>query len=361
MTYKILLFIFCLFAFEMNALSQTSSGTEKVETDSLKTYQIQKLKQEIQKLKSENSISPGVQALPTYGGIVTALIAVLGTFFSFWKYLKEKHTENKIHLEAKFNSVINNLGSSSHSIQASAAVSLLTFLNPEYKEFHHQAYLILLANLKSELPDNVNALLVKTFEKAIRLKLEALHSKKSDDGGGYNIELDLTRANLYRIDLHGLNLENVDFAFSNLRSANLDGCNLKRAKGFKTDLSCARLSRTNMAEGRFDQANFENAQFHETNLVSAKLKNTNLKGAEFQQAQLQDAHLDGSDICGAKFEHANLNNAFLKEIKYNNTDLMSISKAKDASWEKANFDKGTFEKIKQLPLNKKRAESNCPD
>jgi uncharacterized protein YjbI with pentapeptide repeats len=331
----------------------------------LKIYQVEKLKQEIEQLKAENSSSPIIRRLPTYVGMVTALVALIGAFISYSKYLTERQSEtdqkiqeNKLHLEAKFDSVINNLGSPSHSIQASAAISLLTFLRPEYKEFHQQVYLILLANLKTDLPENINALLVKTFEKAIRLNIEALQSQKSDkmNTNRSSIELDLSRANLYRIDLHGLDLENVDLAFSNLRSANLDGCNLKRAKGFKTNLSCARLSRSNMTEGRFDQANFEDAQFHETNLISTKLKNTNLKGAEFQKAKLQDANLDESEIYGAKFEHANLNNTYLRKIKYRESDLATLLNAKDDSWEKANFDKDIYAKLNQLSL--KRRESN---
>ena len=293
MVYKILFIIFCVSAVGLIVLAQDNSQIKKVEVDSLKIYQVEKLKQEIQQLKSENSSSSIVREMPTYVGIVTALVALIGAFISYSKYLEERQSEteqkiqeNKLHLEAKFDSVINNLGSPSHSIQASAAISLLTFLRPEYKEFHQQVYLILLANLKTDLPENINALLVKTFEKALRLNIDALQSQKSDkvNNNRSSIELDLSRANLYRIDLHGLDLENVDLAFSNLRNANLDGCNLKRAKGFKTNLSGARLSRSNMTEGRFDQANFEDAQFHETNLISTKLKNTNLKRSRISKS-----------------------------------------------------------------------------
>jgi len=368
MIYKILIIIFCVSAVGTIVLAQDNSQIKKVEVDSLKIYQVEKLKQEIEQLKSENSSSSIVRRLPTYVGIITALVALIGAFISYSKYLEERQSEtdqkiqeNKLHLEAKFDSVINNLGSPSHSIQASAAISLLTFLRPEYKEFHQQVYLILLANLKTDLPENINALLVKTFEKAIRLNIEALQSQKSDkvNINRSSIELDLSRANLYRIDLHGLDLENVDLAFSNLRNANLDGCNLKRAKGFKTNLSGARLSRSNMTEGRFDQANFEDAQFHETNLISTKLKNTNLKGAEFQKAKLQDANLDESEIYGAKFEHANLNNTYLRKIKCRESDFATLLKAKDDSWKDANFDKDIYAKLQQQSLKKRESNTTA--
>ncbi len=352
MIYKVLIFFVFLFCSSLNAFSQEDSQIEKNQIDSVRYYQVQKLKQEIKNLNSENTIKPIFRIIPSYGGIITALAAVFGLFFSYMKYLKEKRKEieqktleNKVRLEARFDSIVKNLGSSSHSLQASAAVSLLTFLKPEYKGFHHQVYLILLANLKTNLPENVNTLMVKAFEKALRLNLENFHSNKNN-----NLELNLSRANLYGIDLHGLNLENVDFAFSDLRNANLEGCNLIRARGYKAQLNGARLSRAIITEGRFNQANFENCKFHSANLVSAKLENTNLKGAEFQQAKLQDAHLDNSQIYGAKFAQANLNNTYLRMIKCAKSDLNNILKSKDRSWQKAIFDKENKKRIKQLSL-----------
>lgn len=356
MIYKILVITFCFSFVSLNTFSDKDLQIEKTEIDSLKYYQQQKLKQEIKNLKSENSIHPIIRIVPGYGGIITAVVAILGVFISYKRYLKEKRKEieqktqeNQIRLEAKFDSIIKNLGSMSHSLQASAAVSLITFLKPEYKEFHHQVYLILLANLKSNLPENVNALMVKAFEKALHLNIETFRSDKTNNT--YNLELNLSRTNLYGIDLHGLNLENVDLGFSNLRNANLEGCILIRARGYKAQLSGARLSRAIITEGRFNYANFENCKFHGTNLVSAKLENTNLKGAEFQQAELQDAHLDDAQIYGAKFAHSNLNNTYLRMIKCGESDLKNMLKSKDKSWQKANFDKENKKKIKLLSLN----------
>jgi len=357
---KILLIFILVFVISSKTFSQFSTRTEKVEVDTLKTYQIQKLKQEVEKLKSDNSLNPIVRILPEYAVIFTAFVAVIGAFLSILKFLKEKHNEieqknyeNKVRLEKYFDSVLNNLGSSSQSIQASAVISLLTFLNPEYKEFHQQVYLILLANLKTKPHKVINSLMVKTFEKALRVNLESIQLQKKNPtyNGNYNIDLDLSHINVARIDLHGLNLENADLAFSNFQHANLTGCILRRVKGFGADFSCAILSRANLEEGRFVEANFENAQFHESKLISTKFNKTNLRGTKFQQAELQDAHLNESIIYGAKFEHANLNNTFLRGIKYNGSDLESILKSKDRSWGKANFDENTNQALNAM--NKK--------
>ena len=337
----------------MNCFSQNDSIIGKVEIDSLKYYQIQKLQEETKKLRIENSSDKFVKDLPSYIAIITALGAVFGVFISYGKYLREKHNEtaqkkqeNQIRIETRFYTIIENLASTNELLKASAIVSLRTYLKPEYKEFHKQVYLILLAHLKADFSDNANTLMVKTFEEALHAYLKLVEATGRNDDN--KTELDLTRVNLYRIDLHGLNLENVDIAFSKLQNANLEGCNLKRAKGYKTDLSGARLSRAHLEEGRFKYAIFEKAKFHGTNLVSAKFKNTNLNGAEFQQALLQEAHLDNSDIYGAKFESANLNNTYLRNIGYDELALKSILKSKGKSWKKANFDHVTYEKLQQL-------------
>lgn len=350
MVTRITITLFCTCILGLNAFSQDTTQTTKVAADSLNLYQVEKLKQEIEKLKSENTIKPIYRILPTYAGILTALIAILGALISYRKYLIEKRMETKVRLEDNFNTIIENIGSESPSIQASAIVSLLTFLNEEYKEFHLQVYTILLANLKIGHAKNVNALMVKAFERALPIYLKDIKSQRSDttNDSGNQLELDLSRTNLYRIDLHGENLENVDLAYSNLQNANLSGCNLKRAKGIGADLSGARLSRANLNEGRFNKANFENAHFHETNLVSATLKNSNLKGAEFQRASLQEAHLEGSEIDRAKFEEANLNNTFFKNVNCNEAVIKSILRSKGGSWKKANFDPEIKEKLQEF-------------
>lgn len=310
--------------------------------DSLEILKLSKLKQEVKQLQSENKINPIVKIIPAYGGVFAALVAVIGAVFSYYKYNKEKHIENEIRLESRFNSVINNLSSDNPSLQASAAVSLLTFLKPKYSQFHNQVYLILLANLKIGHNASVNALIVQTFEKAIRLYIQSNRQISN------TLYLDLTRINLYGINLSGLNLQSVDLAFSNLQNANLVNCNLEKARGYKVNLSGARLSRANLREVRFNKSNCERAKFHDTNLVSAKLQGSNLVDAQFHQAKLQEANFDECHIRGANFVQANLNNTFLRKIKFRDEDLKNLLKSKNMSWQKSNLDNETKERIQVL-------------
>ncbi|PWD98234.1 pentapeptide repeat-containing protein [Marinilabilia rubra] len=349
----------CLIFYSASSFSQNSNLHVATNVDSIQFYQLEKIKQEVENLKSENQVKPIIKILPSFAGVLTALVAVVGVIISFFKYIKEKRIEleqkkdeTKLRLVTKFDSIINNLCAASNSVRAGAAVSLLTFLRPEYKNFHKQIYLILLANLKTELSNNINSLMLKTFEEAGRLKFKEFRNPIKDKFPEENsLELDLTRMNMYRLDFNGMKgLSNVDFSFSKLQHANLVDCIFIRSKGFKTDFSYARLSRSNLLEGRFNESNFEGVQFHESNLISAKLKHTNLKNAEFQKAYLQDAILDGADIRGAKFEQADLNNAFFRKIKYNDADLLSIIRSKN--WEKANFSEETKMKLLQLASKK---------
>lgn len=349
---KSIIAVFFFSLFTVVSYAQDSIPVEKSKPDSLKIYQIEKLKQEVKQLKAENGEKTFIRIFPTYAGIITAIVAVVGAILSFLKYLKEKENENeqkkqdiKIRKEVKFDSIIERLCSPEESEKASAAVSLQTFFTKDYKEFHIQAYLILLASLKTDLSHNINALLLKSFETVMRLIFK--NSESTDKH--FNIELDLSRINLHRVNLQNMKgLAQVDFSFSNLQYANLVDCNLKKSNGYKSNLKGARLSRSNLLEGRFIKANFEKAHFHGANLISAKLKNANLKRAEFQQALLQDAHFDGATIYGARFEHANLNNTYFRNIKYHDSDLLSILKAKDRSWEKAIFNESTRKKLISL-------------
>ena len=238
-----------------------------------------------------------------------------------------------------------NLGSDSPSVQASAAVATMTFLKPEYKEFHTQIYLILLANLKTDHTEAVNSILVKAFEKALRLRLEEIGDDGFQEG---SMEADLSKANLYRIDLSGLNLTGFDFAFSKLKNANLENCTLVRIKGYRTDLSNARLSDTDLSEARLNEAICISTKFPNSELLSIKLKKAILRKAEFLQTRLQEAHLQGSDLRGTRFAQANLKNTFFQNTICDDGTLKNLLKAKNSTWRNANFDQDVKDNLERL-------------
>lgn len=328
--------------------SVTQTIVENMTDDELET---EKLRQEVAQLQIETErLNSPWQVISSYATLITAIVAVAGVFLTVWKQFSERErdreqreAESRRQLDEKFSSIIIDMGSDNPSLQVSAIVSLMTFLRPEYSDFHKQVYLILLANLKIKSPLQVNRLQIQAFEKALALMLQAPQDPEK------HLELDFTNINLYHTNLSGLDLSNVDLGFADLRFANLIKANLFRARGIEINLEKARLKEANLMEVRFVKANMANARIHDAKLVAANLKEANLRGAEFFKSELQAAHLEASDLTGARFENADLNDTYFKEAKLNVTTMRSIGKA--FNWEKAHFDDGVKEKIAELVRN----------
>jgi uncharacterized protein YjbI with pentapeptide repeats len=339
---------------ESEAFSIPQTNTRSL---NLQELEKEKLRQEIVKLQLENQglkstwniISAGVP-------LITALLAVVGLFVTIWKQINQRNLdrqqredESMRRLDERFASIVKDLCSENRAIQASAAVSILTFLKNEYKVFHDQVFMILLANLKVQHHDSIQKLLVKGFEKALQLQLEYDTGNKKNK----EIDLDLSRAQLNHIDLSKVNLIGIDVAFSELRNSNFTESNLKRARGIKANLKGARLSRAILNEARFRQAGFCNAQFHESNLVSADFRETDLRNAQFQGAEMQSAHFDKAQLQGAKFENANISDAYFVGAVLDKQTIKSIFHTKN--WENAHFDEGVraaLEAMKKEGKNK---------
>jgi len=324
------------------------SANDQLQSMNQEQLEDEKLRQEVLKLRLENQKRSSLwELLPSYATIITTFVAVIGVFVTIWRQINERardreqrEDDSRRRLDERFTSIVGNLGSESEAIQASATVSIMTFLKPEYEVFHSQVFMVLLANLKIQHSEAVNKLLVGAFEKAIRIQLQALRDQ------GEQLELDLSRAHLDRIDLSNTDLTGADLGFTELRHANLTNAVLFRTRGFGAQLEKARLSTANLNEARFREANFRGAQFHKTNLVAADLKETDLAGAKFYQARMQSAHLDEAKLRRAKFEQANLSDTFFYGADLNEETLRSILKA--SNWQRAHFDDDVKAKLEEL-------------
>jgi uncharacterized protein YjbI with pentapeptide repeats len=352
----VLLFTFLLFSAPVHIDGgQTSASPTQSTTETRQELENNKLRQETIKLRLENQklSSPWVLLLE-YGPLLTALVAVGGFIFTFWKQIAENQRQGRLDytqrehdrqqqrdelqhkLEEQFSAIITNLGSESSSLQASAAVQIMGFLRPEYRNFHAQAFLILYANLKVQHNQNLQQnrtlgkLLVSAFEQAIRTQVSNRVPQNS------LTPIDLSRSYLNRAQLQNLDLTAADIAFSDLRGANLTGTSLFRVRGYAVHLEKARLSRATLGEARLRKAFLNDTQFHEANLIAADLREANLSKAQFQQAKMQSAHLDRADLTGARFEHADLNDTFFFGATIPTATLKSILKAKN--WKKAHYD-----------------------
>ena len=240
-------------------------------------------------------------------------------------------------IETRFNKMVDDLGSDSLAAQINAAATLLTFLKPEYADYHDRVYYILRAQLKEDHHASVKELLIEAFERAIRLDLPQGTAKST---------LDMSRTNLQRIDLRDQDLSGVDIAFANLQNANLENASLFRAKGFGVDLTNANLTKANLGEARLQEGILERSSLNGANLVSADLKRADLCNTTCKQAKLQSAHLEGAKLMGAQFEQANLNDAYFQGAQFDDAALRSITRA--YHWQNAHFDAPIMRRLTQL-------------
>jgi uncharacterized protein YjbI with pentapeptide repeats len=330
--------------------------------ESREQLELAKLRHEIKKLELENEkLSDEWDTIVGIAPFLASIVALLGVFITLWKHLSEQSRQRDLdrkNLEAdrirrfneKFNAVVENLGSESPAIQASAAVSIQTFLKPEYSEFHDQVFMILLANLKVQHSDVIRQLLTAGFEKAIRVKSELIAAENEQiDEKDEKIILDLSgctldRANLTKINLGWANLRNASMLHANLKEA----C-LIRVKGEGADLEFLKGTGVNLQKARLKGANLTGASFRTADLKWVHFEEANLSNSKFQQALLQGAHLEKSLLNGAHFEQADLNNAFFIGAVLDITAITSIVKA--YNWRKAHFDPEVRKKIEEIELS----------
>jgi uncharacterized protein YjbI with pentapeptide repeats len=303
------------------ALSNSTKYLRSLNKDDLEK---EKLIQEIGNVRSIWNV------LSNYAPFITALVALLGLFVTIWKQIEQKRYEIQIRKEEKFESIAAKLSSDNQITCVIAAASILTFLKDEYKEFHDQVYMILVGNLKIKpIIDNVviHRILLKAFEKAIRIKLKNI-DKSADP-------LDLSRTNLSGTGLNELPLCGVDLGFSILKNSNFCGSNMRRARGIKANLEKARLTGANLNEARFQKANFYRTNLRNANLVAADLQYANLKNTQLQNAKMQSVLFKGARLHGARFEGANIADT---HFEGSHLDEQTIESLLNANWIEAHFD-----------------------
>ncbi len=336
-----------------------SAENIKIGSQMKEILETEKLQQEVLKLQHENKKlkNPWAKLSPE-PAFITAIVALMGIFLTYWKHLSEtkrqrdldrrqreldrdqREKENQREVDQKFTAIVASLGSESETVQASAVVSLMTFLGSEYESLHNQIFSILLANLKIPHSNAVNQLIVEAFEKALRRKFDLIKERNE------KFELDLSRANLNNVNLSHLDLTGADIGFAQLRLANLTETTLLRVRGYEANLEKARLSKANLNEARLQKARLNGAYLHGSNLIAADLKETDLRNVQLYKAKMQAAHLDGANIIGARFEQANISDTYFTGVKVDIKTLKSLVKAKN--WQKAHFDDNIKLKLEEI-------------
>jgi len=214
-------------------------------------------------------------------------------------------------------------------MQLVAASELSKLLDAASDEEADTLYLALLGNVKVDRPPEVVRELAPVVAAYLRSRIPA-GARRAD------VNLNLARARLRRIDLSGLHLHEADVAFADLRHATLRDTNLWRSRGYAVDVCGVTLAGSNLEEARWHSAVGREARFHNCRMVSVVLKQADLAQAEFQQSRLQGAHFEAADLTGARFEGAQLADADFRGSKLDDAALASIKQAQGS--EQAKFD-----------------------
>ncbi|EKU98465.1 putative low-complexity protein [Leptolyngbya sp. PCC 7375] len=118
-------------------------------------------------------------------------------------------------------------------------------------------------------------------------------------------------ANLQQADLGYANLQQADLGYANFQQADLGYANLQQTALLATnlqqaDLGYADLQQTALWRSNLQQADLGYANLQETSLVSANLQQANLESANLQETLLESANFQQADL-----ESANLQEALL--------------------------------------------------
>ena len=138
-------------------------------------------------------------------------------------------------------------------------------------------------------------------EQLARLKKGAKVWNKWRDKN-FQVAIDLTQANLKRVDLSGANLfgadlRGVNLSEADLSEANLNGANLSGANLAGADLARAHLESANLFEADLTGAIFIGANLYGANLKRANLSAANLRGAIFTTRILAHREREWDEIC----------------------------------------------------------------
>ncbi|MDQ3951987.1 MAG: pentapeptide repeat-containing protein [Actinomycetota bacterium] len=332
----------------------------------MEQLEVEKLREEVEKLEIENDNATGIEGfVASYGGVLAGLAAIAGVVLTFRKQIddqsrqrtldreqqekdrEQRERERLNRREEKFASALEGLGSDSPSVQIGAATTLITFISDDDDHLLHEVRMAALANLKVDRPQTVKKVLVSVLQRA------------SQEAPLESFERDLSRADLERIDLAGVDLSGGDLAFANLCGAEFAGANLFRAKGYEARLDRARMTKADLSEVRFHKISGEGTLFHETRLVMSHFKEASLPRAQFQRAKMQSSHFDGAKLVGAKFEEADLNDAYFLRAQFDEPALVSLTRA--VNWQKAHFDADVRARLDELVRPAPGKESAGPD
>jgi uncharacterized protein YjbI with pentapeptide repeats len=130
----------------------------------------------------------------------------------------------------------------------------------------------------------------------------------------------------YKLDLHGCNLQRVNFRngkfdLALMNESHLDIAQMNRVELNGAELNRAKLNGAELDGVRLNGAELNGAKLNAANLDRAELNGAKFNGAELNRAVLSRAKLNGAVLVGAELYRANLNGAELNRAVVNGAVL----------------------------------------
>jgi uncharacterized protein YjbI with pentapeptide repeats len=317
-------------AYEVAAIDTSPTGTTAVQDTptvdaTVTALQKEQLAEQVEQLHIQNTWSTWTNLATPF----TVLIGALTLLGGAWRYvagqrserekqrelekqqLADKQAEREKQAEARFQKVVEGLGSSNEATRVGSAILLRTFVHKDEgnERFYTQAFDLALAHLRlrpadpntSEPLTPLSRALVIAFTESYPLARNWLNQKPQ--------ALDATSVQLDHAYLVGVDLRAIWMPGAYLRIANLNNANLSDAT-----LKGADLSEASLWDITLNGANLANANLSEADLRGASLINTNLKGANLCKATLYGTTLRGADLLGADLSGASFIATNLKDV-----------------------------------------------
>jgi uncharacterized protein YjbI with pentapeptide repeats len=275
------------------------------------------------------------------------------------RWLEDRRAEREKRAEERFQAVVEGLGSEREEAKVGAAITLSTFLHPDYKQFYTQVFDLAVAHLRlsrtshpSEDPDGTShspedpntplplttlrQALIAVFKEAFPLARDSNSSGKEGAAqsvdvpavrldNAYLVGADLERVYMRKGDLRKVNLRDAKLGQAYLQWADFSGAHLRRV-----DLRGAKLMGTDFRGSSPWDADLRGADCHEADFRWADLELTDLRGAglwqaKFREANLRRAKLSGADLHQADFSEADLSETDLEEaLSLKDTNLCGV-------------------------------------
>ena len=162
-----------------------------------------------------------------------------------------------------------------------------------------------LAGIELEEADLRRAKLEEADLRGAKLRdanLEKAHMHRADLAGA-----DLTGASMVESLMRKTNLVEANLAGANLRGVNLRKSIATRARFNGANLTDANLSKVDFEHATLIGANLQGASLRKARLIFADLREANLDEAKVRDANLTSANLVGASLLGADFKDAVLN------------------------------------------------------